>query len=258
MNDKSIGFIGGGRIARVILGGWQRAGKLPASVVVSDTNEAALAAVKKQCATVRTAANDNKQAASQDIVFIAVHPPAIAPVLEEIKSSLAVSAIIVSLAPKFTIAKLAALLGGCQRIVRVIPNAPSVIGAGYNPMAFAPTLSEAERAEVVALWQSLGQCPVVAEEKLDVFALLSARGPNYFWFQFQELERLGVSFGLTTDEATSAVRQMARGAAATLADAGLPVEAVMDLIPFRMGAEEETIRAALRANVETGYRSLKG
>ena len=258
MKEKSIGFIGGGRIARIILGGWQRAGKLPVSVVVSDTNEESLIALKKQCASVRTALKDNKLAASQDIVFIAVHPPAIATVLEEIKSSLAPFAIVVSLAPKFPIAKLAALLDGCQRIARVIPNAPSVVGAGYNPMAFAPTLSKAERAEVTALWQPLGQCPVVAEEKLEVFALLSARGPNYLWFQFQELERLGVSFGLTTDEATSAVRQMVRGAVVTLADAGLSPDAVMDLIPFRMGEAEETIRAALRANIETGYRSLKG
>lgn len=258
MKEKSIGFIGGGRIARILLGGWQRAGKLPASVVVSDANDAALAALKKQCATVRTALNDNKLAASQNVVFIAVHPPVIASVLEEIKSSIAPSTIVVSLAPKFTLARLRELLGGFERIARVIPNAPSFVGAGYNPVAFAPSLSETDRASVLALWEPLGLCPVVAEEKLDIFALLSARGPNYFWFQFQELERLGVSFGLTTNEATSAVRQMARGAAATLADAGLPVEAVMDLIPFRMGAEEETIRAALRANIEAGYRSLKG
>ena len=258
MNKKSIGFIGGGRIARILLGGWQRAGKLPASVVVSDANDTALAALKKQCATVRTALKDNKLAASQDIVFIAVHPPVIASVLEEIKSSIAASAIVISLAPKFTIAKLSALLGGFRRIARVIPNAPSVVGAGYNPVSFAPALSEAERSEVTALWQPLGQCPVVAEEKLEVFALLSARGPNYLWFQFQELERLGVSFGLTADEAAAAVRQTARGAVATLADAGLSPEAVMDLIPFRMGEAEETIRAALRANIETGYRSLKG
>jgi pyrroline-5-carboxylate reductase len=239
-------------------GGWQRAGKLPASVVVSDASEEVLTVLKNQCASVRTALRDNKLAASQDIVFIAVHPPVIAAVLDEIKSSLAPSAIVVSLAPKFPISKLAALLGGCQRIARVIPNAPSIVGAGHNPMAFASALSEAERAEVAALWQPLGQCPVVVEEKLEVFALLSARGPNYFWFQFQELERLGVSFGLTADEAATAVRQMARGAVATLADAGLSPEAVMDLIPFRMGEAEETIRAALRANIEAGYRSLKG
>lgn len=258
MSENSVGFIGGGRIAHILLGGWQRAGKLPASVVVSDANEAALTALKTQCGSVRTAANDNKLAASQQIVFLAVHPPAIAAVAGEIKSSLAHSALVISLAPKMPIGKLTALLGGHQRVVRVIPNAPSVVGAGYNPMAFSPALSEAERAAVVALWQPLGQCPVVAEEKLDVFALLSARGPNYFWFQFQELERLGVSFGLTADEAAAAVRQMVRGAATTLDNAGLLPEAVINLIPFRMGEAEEIIRAALRDNVEAGYRSLKG
>ena len=242
---KTIGFIGGGRVTRIILGGWRRAGTLPDKVVVSDPTSA-IATTK-----------NNLEAAAQDIVFLAVHPPMMGAVLAEIVPALKTDAVVVSLAPKFTIARISAALGGFARIVRVIPNAPSLVGAGFNPMAFAPSLNAAERAEVTALWQPLGQCPVVAEEKLELFALLSARGPQYLWFQFQELERLGVAFGLTTDEASAAVRQMARGAVATLAEAELSTEAVIDLIPFRMGEAEESIRTALRANVEAGYQSLK-
>lgn len=258
MNEKSVGFIGGGRIARILLGGWLRAGKLPPSVTVSDTNEAVLARLKEQFVSIETALNDNQVAARQDIVFLAVHPPVVPAVLPEIKAQLASSAIVVSLAPKLTLARLRELLGGFERIARVIPNAPSIAGLGYNPVAFSASLNEADRAKVLTLWEPLGQCPVVAEEKLDIFALLSARGPKYFWFQFRELERLGVSFGLTPDEAVAAVRQMVLGAVGTLANTGLSNEAVMDLIPFHMGAEEDTIRTALRANVTAGYQTLKG
>lgn len=31
MSDKTVGFIGGGRITRVFLGGWTRAGHMPGS-----------------------------------------------------------------------------------------------------------------------------------------------------------------------------------------------------------------------------------
>ncbi len=37
MADKTMGFIGGGRVARILLGGFKRAGTLPRHVVVSDT-----------------------------------------------------------------------------------------------------------------------------------------------------------------------------------------------------------------------------
>ena len=47
MSGKSIGFIGGGRITRVFLGGWAKAGKVPSTVVVSDTDAGVLASLKQ-------------------------------------------------------------------------------------------------------------------------------------------------------------------------------------------------------------------
>ena len=38
MKEKSLGFIGGGRVARIILGGLKKAGRMPGQIVASDTN----------------------------------------------------------------------------------------------------------------------------------------------------------------------------------------------------------------------------
>ena len=46
MNNKSVGFIGGGRIVRIFLEGWKRANALPAKIVVSDCSADALAKLK--------------------------------------------------------------------------------------------------------------------------------------------------------------------------------------------------------------------
>jgi pyrroline-5-carboxylate reductase len=88
------------------------------------------------------------------------------------------TAILVSLAPKFTIAKLSALLGGFARIARSNPNAPSVVGAGFNPIVFAPALTAADRATIAALFAPLGDSPEVAEEKIEAFAVFTAMGPT--------------------------------------------------------------------------------
>ena len=97
---------------------------------------------------VRAVGNDNPQAASQDIVFLAVHPPpAPGAVLGDVKSSLKPDSILISLAPKWTIAKLLGLLNGFPRIARMIPDAPLIVGEGYNPIAYSPSLMPQDRSE---------------------------------------------------------------------------------------------------------------
>jgi len=146
--EKSLGFIGGGRITRIMLGGFQRAGKLPSDIVVSDNNEAVLQSLRDEFPGITTALNDNAAPSSQDLVFLALHPPAMGALLSDIKSVLKPGAIVISLAPKLSIAKLSELLGGFHRIARSIPNAPSLVNKGYNPIAFSSALSQNETDEL--------------------------------------------------------------------------------------------------------------
>ena len=98
-------------MTRIFLEGWQRANAMPDKVVVSDCNAETLAKLKARFPQIETASGNSAAAAAQDIVFLAVHPPVMAEVVAGIKGSLQPGAIVVSLAPKFTIAKLTELLG---------------------------------------------------------------------------------------------------------------------------------------------------
>ncbi len=238
MSNKTIGFVGGGRITRIFLEGWKRANALPANIVVSDCSPESLAKLKSHFPGVQTAAG-NSAAAAQDIVFLAVHPPVIAKVAAGIKGSLKPGALVVSPAPKFTVAKLGELLGGFTRLARVIPNAPSVVNFGFNPVAFAPALTSADKAEVAILLAPLGECPEVAEEKLEAYAVLTAMGPTYLWFQLQTLREVAAGFGLSDAEITPALKRMVCGTARTLLESDLTPAEVMDLIPVKPLAEME-------------------
>jgi pyrroline-5-carboxylate reductase len=239
MHHKTIGFIGGGRITRIFVEGWKRANALPANILVSDCNSESLAKLKTHFPAVQTAAGSSA-AASQDIVFLAVHPPVMVDVAAGIKGSLTAGALVVSLAPKFTLAKLSELLGGFARLARVIPNAPSVVNFGFNPVAFAPALTSADKTEVTALLSPLGECPEVGEEKLEAYAVLTAMGPTYLWFQLQALREVAAGFGLSEAEIVPALKRMVCGAARTLLVSGLTPAEVMDLIPVKPLAEMET------------------
>jgi pyrroline-5-carboxylate reductase len=151
------------------------------------------------------------------------------------------------------------MLGGFSRIVRLIPNAPSIIGEGYNPVVFASSVSAPERDEVLALFRVLGECPVVPEDHLEAYAVLTAMGPTCLWFQMDELVRIGAGFGLSEQEARTGVERMTAGALRTMFRSGMKPEEVMDLVPVRpIGDEEAAIRAIYQEKLNGLYQKLRG
>ncbi|MCC7559576.1 MAG: NAD(P)-binding domain-containing protein [Methanobacterium sp.] len=255
---KSIGFIGGGRVTKILLNGFKKAGILLDNVVVYDISTDTLKELKKDFPEIKTVSDDNMLAASQDMVFLAVHPPAMASVLEEIKSYLNPDSVVISLAPKPKIEEISSLLGGFTRIVRMIPNAPSIINEGYNPITFAPEINVSLKKEILDLFNVLGVTPEVEENKLEAYAVLTAMGPTYFWFQFNELLQLGRSFGLADTEIKDSLWNMISGAAQTFYQSELNPEEVIDLVPVKpMADEEEKIKTAYQARLGAMFQQLR-
>ena len=251
----TVGFIGAGRITRIVLEGLVRAGALPRRVLVHDRSAAALAVVKPLPGV---EAVTLAEAAAADLVFGALHPPALVESLVAIAQALRPGAIFDSLAPKVKLATLREKLGGFARLARQNPNAPSLVGAGYNPIAFDPGLPAADCAALLAFLAPLGQTPVVDEPTIEAYAVISAMGPTYFWFQLQAVRELAEEFGLDRAAADAAVKAMICGAATTLIDGPLAPAEVMDLVPVRPLAEEEpAIRTALQNRVRAMHAKLR-
>ncbi len=257
MIDKRIGFIGGGRVTRIFLEGWTRKAKIPARVTVSDPNRDTIDRLKARFPSI-SGTSDNLEAAAQDLVFLAVHPPAMADTAALIMGAPGAGSIVISLAPKFTIARLTGLLGGFNRIARVIPNAPSVIGQGFNPVVYSPALSAEDRGAVKELLAPLGQYPETAEAKLEAYAVLSGMGPTYLWFQLQALREVAAGFGLSDSEIAAAMEQMVAGAAQTLLESGLSAADVMDLVPVKPLADMEAqVTELYRSRLPAIYEKIR-
>lgn len=258
MTNKSIGFVGGGRVTRIFLEGWRRANALPGKIVVSDCNTETLAKLKARFPSIETAPGNSAAAAAQDIVFLAVHPPVMAEVLAGIKGRVKQEAIVVSLAPKFTVVKMTELLGGFARLARVIPNAPSVMNLGFNPVAFGPALKSADKDELTSLLKPLGESPEVVESKLEGYALLSGMGATYLWFQLQALREVATGFGLSDADIAPALQRTVCGATRTLLESGLAPAEVMDLIPVKPLAEMEAqVSELYRTRLPALYQRIK-
>lgn len=240
----AVAFIGGGRVARILVEGWRRAEKLPERIVVVEPDPEALALVQDLAPEVTEAGAGDLETCS--LVFLAVHPPAMVPALEALEGRLAPEAVVVSLAPKVQSRAIIEALG-TERVVRMIPNAPSVIGAGYNPVSFGAAIEPQVKRELVELFEPWGEQPEVAEADLEAYAIVSAMGPTYFWYQIQSLRELGISFGLTPQATDEAVARMLGGAIDCLLEKGPDS---MDLIPVRPLQElEPTVIEAYRSKL---------
>ena len=252
---KTMGFIGGGRIVRIMLEGWQRSGSLLPEIVVYDQSEETVAALKEAFPQVRS--GSLAEACSQDLVFGALHPPVLREALPEIGQHLQADAVFCSLAPVIRLAGLQQMLGGFTRLARFIPSASSIIGAGFNPVSFDEALPQDAHSALQAVLAPLGSCPEVDDKMLETYAVLTAMGPTYFWFQFEELRQMALSWGMDAETANQALAGMLHGAVDTLFAGDLPADRVMDLIPVRPMAEDENaIREMMQTRLGTIYSKL--
>lgn len=237
MKTNSLGFIGGGRITKIFLQAFANKKSEFQSIVVFDTNKESLATLKQQFPNI-VIAETLEQAARQSTIFIALHPPVIMETLEKITDIVSADSLVISLAPKITIDKITSKLKTVN-IARMIPNATSYINEGYNPVTFAESFNPREKQTVLELLNDLGNNFEVTEPKLEAFAILSAMLPTYFWFQWNELIKIGTQMGLTETESKNSVQQTLQAALNLMFESGLSPEQVMDLIPVKPIGEHQ-------------------
>jgi len=134
---KTFSFIGGGRITRILIERLQKCNSLPDKIIVCDPDEKVRNSLKELNIANLELLKGNHWEGDSDLVFLAVHPPAVKEVVPQIRHHFTTNTILISLVPVFQNAVLTQLSEGFTRIVRMIPNAPSIIGVGYNPAWFS-------------------------------------------------------------------------------------------------------------------------
>ena len=256
MKTKSLGFIGGGRITSIFLQAFVNKKVIFSSISVFDTNTEILVALKLRFPFVHVM-QSAEECARKDIVFLALHPPVIMEILQQIKDVVTEQTILILLATKITIEQIASFVR-CQQIVRVLPSAISIINQGYNPVAFKSTMSEIQKWSILEMLNILGHAFETSEEKLEGYAVISSMLPAYFWFQWHEVETIGTQFGLSLAECRESIYETLNGALNTMYRSGMSPKDVMDLISSKPISEnEEQIKAIYREKLSETYHKIR-
>src|SRR5690349_6157239 len=133
----SIGFVGSGQMARALASGMVKAGMVAADRIIAfDPVAKALEDFSVAVPGAKRAASNAEVVQGADIVFLAVKPQSFAAAASEMKSAISSQKLIVSILAGTTLAQLTSALG-TQRIARVMPNTPALIGKGAAGFACA-------------------------------------------------------------------------------------------------------------------------
>jgi pyrroline-5-carboxylate reductase len=254
---KTLGFIGGGRITKIILQAFKNSKTTFDKIAVCDTNQETLQHLKKQFPEIKISIDPN-EAAAQEYVFIALHPPAIMEALGKIKSLVSEETKIISLAPKITLKSISTALVSVYQVARLIPSATSFMNLGYNPASFSDRCSDTMKKDTLEMLRKLGTTFEVAESKLEGYAIASAMLPTYFWFQWQKMVEIAEQTGMAKDEANEAIYSTLKYANELFFKSGLSPVEVMDLIPVKpIGAHEEEIKTIYDSKLMGLFEKIK-
>jgi len=254
---KTIGFIGGGRITRIFLKAFEKAKIETDAIVVMEPNGENLSKLAASFAGITTESEIAKSALC-DVVFIAVHPPMVMETVSKLKGVINDKTLVVSMAPKFTIDKISEALGGHRELARINPSANGITGKGLNAVAFGPGISEDSRNTLITMLSALGKNYVVPDSKIEAYAVISAMGSTYFWFQLQKLDELAVQFGMDPKESKEVITEMMNGTIDTLFFSGMSADEVKDLVPVKpLGEHEEMINSAFDDKLRGIFAKIK-
>jgi pyrroline-5-carboxylate reductase len=239
---RNIVFIGGGNMAQALVGGLVKAGRPGASIVVVEPSEGTRRRLVGQFGvTARSAAGPAVEMA--EIVVWAVKPQAFeaaaAPCAGHVASALQVSV----MAGVRSDAIVAAT--GSERVIRVMPNTPALIGQGVAGLFARAAVSDEDRADALALLGPTGELLWVGEEgQLDAVTALSGSGPAYVFLLLEALLEAGRQMGLPAQTARRLAEQTVAGSAA-LAAASPDTPAQLRRIVTSPGGTTEAALAVL-------------
>lgn len=254
LTSLPVALIGGGNMARGLIGGLLGAGVPRHHITVADPGEPVRTALARDFGVQVT--EDNAAAArGARVVILAVKPQLMATVATALAHALVHRPLVISVAAGIRTTDLARWLGDLALpLVRAMPNRPALVGAGASGLYADASLGGEARELAMTVLAGTGLCLWVENEaELDIVTALSGSGPAYFFRLAELMAQAAVAQGLAPEVA----RQLA---AQTLAGAGrlVAAEARPDLARMRAEVTSPggTTEAALKTFDAQGLPAL--
>ncbi len=247
----TIAFIGGGNMARSLIGGLIADGCQPQDIWVADPDPLRLNILHQQFGVSTT--TDNREAAHQaHVIVLAVKPQ----VMETVTQSLADTVqqrqpLMISIAAGVREPDIRRWLGGEVAVVRTMPNTPALVRSAATALFANRWVSDSQRQLAESILRAVGLTLWVHDERqLDAVTALSGSGPAYFFLVMEVLTKAGQQMGLSAEDAELLTLQTALGAAKMALESDEKAALLRQRVTSPGGTTERAIQVLQQSDLE--------
>jgi pyrroline-5-carboxylate reductase len=219
MNQQSqVAVVGAGIMGEALISALISSGVNPELITISEkrADRSAELIAKYSIRQAPIATN----VAAADALLLVVKPQDMAAVLEELKGFINPAAVVITFVAGKTISFISNALGTANPVIRVMPNTPTMVGAGMAAASMGTGVTDAHKKFVLGFLAATGKVIEVSEDLQDAVTATSGSGPAYF-FAFVEAMVAGAKeLGLSQEDATTLTIQTIVGAAKLLDESG--------------------------------------
>jgi pyrroline-5-carboxylate reductase len=280
---KKLGFIGGGNMAEALIRGLLAQSVFaPPDLIASDVDRGRRQRLKRIFKIEVTGSNSDVVHNARALL-IAVKPQNIDEVIADLKADTALSPgndarpiaikaklngrakrvpaaksvsgdkLIISIAAGIPIERFTAGLGPDARVIRVMPNAPAMVGEGMAALVPSPGANRADEAFALKIFNAVGDAVALRTEgMLDAVTALSGSGPAYVYLFVKAMTDAAIGEGLPPELALRMALKTLRGAEANMRQSKLDAAELIRIVASPGGTTE----AALRKFAEAGFSDI--
>jgi len=248
-----ITFIGGGNMARAIIGGLKQNDFNTALITVLELDAHKRSELADQY---QVAVTDQYSAFNEaNVIVLAVKPQQLKQVCSNLLPHLSTQ-LVVSIAAGVRSKDIARWLNGYDAIVRVMPNTPAQISAGISALYAMPQVSTTQREQANTILAAVGKTIWLDDEgKMDAVTAISGSGPAYVFYFIEALQEAGVALGLDLQAAKLLALETFAGASLLATQSNEDIQTLRAQVTSKGGTTEQGILALETGNIKDIVRS---
>lgn len=263
--NKTIGFIGAGRMGSAIIKGLIDSGFCsPQNIIASEINKKTAQKVSEDLG-IKVITSNDELIHHSDIVIIAVKPFIFSDVLDSIKGKIKKDQLIISIAAGVSTKTIEDTINRKISVIRAMPNTPALVNQGMTAVCKGRYTSDIEIEFARQLFEKVGTCLEVPENLIDAVTGISGSGPAFMYLLIEALADGGVKVGLPKPVALTLAAQTAIGSAKMILETGKHPSVLKDEVTTPGGCtaaglamlEEKCVRSALIKTVEETAKTAK-
>lgn len=237
-----VGFIGCGNMGQAMLAGMLDSGKISENNIIVSARTAATKEKLEQQYMVHIAQQNMEVVREADYIFLAVKPQYYEDILTEIRSAVTEQTVLISIAPGKTFAWLQEKVGKPCKIVRTMPNTPSLVKEGMMGICGNDRVSASELKAVCDLCSGFSRTEIVTESLMDVVTAVSGSSPAYVFMFIEAMADAAVEGGMPRQQAYTFAAQAVLGSAKMVLETNMHPGQLKDMVCSPGGTTIQAVR----------------